>query len=95
VIATNNSAWDLLEHILDEKGFVQAHLPHDIVRWITEESRQEHEISIPAKVDEIEKEVDVFKQRLQTDGQVNGDSGEWRRGWKQWEGEWVPRPIGV
>jgi hypothetical protein len=25
---------------------------------------------------------------------TNGEVG-WSRGWKKWDGEWMPRPIGV
>lgn len=94
---SNLSAWDLLRRILDEKRFVQEFLPYDIVHWITDESRQEIPTSVPSKVDDIEKEVTGFRKRLEIDrseGMIDDDGG-WIRGWKKWEGEWIPRPIGV
>jgi|SRR5277367_2011570 hypothetical protein len=89
-------AWDLLRRILDEKGFVQEHLPHEVVSWITEESRQEVSATITSNIDEIEQEVNEFHQRMehgQTKGSLKGEV-EWTKGWKKWEGEWIPRPIG-
>ena len=96
-IAVDISAWDLLQRILDEKGYVHAHLPHDIVSWVTDESRQDSKPNAPAKIDEIEKEVNSFKQRLHMESHVvSGGSGGWKQGWKRWDdGEWVPRPIGL
>jgi hypothetical protein len=83
---------------LDEKGYVQAHLPHDVVTWITEDSRQEmKEITTTIKVDEVEKEVEGFKRRLTSDDLPIAEptATEWHRGWKKWDGEWTPRPIGL
>ena len=93
----DSRAWDLLRRILAEKGFVQEKFPYEIISWITEDSRQEITTSIPSKVEEIENQVVEFRQRLEMDGaeeNVNGEVG-WTKGWKKWEGEWIPRPIGV
>jgi hypothetical protein len=94
---SDSRAWDLLRRILDEKGFVQEHLPYDVVSWITDESRQEISPSVPSKIDEIEQEVNAFRQRMEMDDSEENTNGEvgWTRGWKKWDGEWIPRPIGV
>lgn len=94
---SNSRAWDLLRRILDEKPFVQSHLPFDLVNWITDESRQEMSTTVPLKVEEIEKEVHDFRQRFESDdlNKINGDFEMCRIRWKKWEGEWIPRPIGV
>jgi ribosome-associated translation inhibitor RaiA len=82
--------------MLDEKGFIQAHLPFDLVSWITDESRQDIQTTVSSRVEEIEKEVEKFKQQLHDELDNNGDDSKtWIRGWKKWEGEWIPRPIGL
>ena len=94
---SNVRAWDLLRRILDEKGFVQAHLPFEIVNWITNESREDTKTAIPNKVDEIEKEVHEFMMQLET-GETRKESPASKqqiRGWRMWEGDWTPKPIGV
>ena len=93
----NLRAWELLRRILEEKPFVQAQLPFDLVNWIINESRQDTQSKVPSKVDEIEKEVHEFRQRLESDNinKENSESEIWTKGWKKWEGEWIPRPIGV
>ena len=94
---SNLRAWELLRRILEEKPFVQAYLPFDLVNWIIDESRQDTQSIVPSKVDELEKEVHEFRQRLESDNinKQNADSEVWTKGWKKWEGEWIPRPIGV
>lgn len=82
--------------MLDEKGFVQAHLPFDLVNWITAESRQDIQMTVSPNVEDIEKEVEGFRQQLQDElDNTNNDTKAWVRGWKKWEGEWTPRPIGL
>ena len=76
---------------------MQEHLPYDVVHWITDESRQGISTSVPSKIGDIENEVHEFRKQLEKGGAVekaDGDEG-WLRGWKKWEGEWIPRPIGV
>jgi len=90
-------AWDLLRQILDEKGFIQEHLPYNVVSWITEESLQEIPAASTSNIDEIEQEVNGFHRRMEQ-GRAQGGVKreiEWTRGWSKWEGEWTPRPIGL
>ena len=76
---------------------MQAHLPFELVTWITDESRQDTQSTVSSKVDEMEREVRGFRQRLESDGvnKQNVESGIWVKGWKKWEGEWIPKPIGA
>ena len=94
---SNLRAWELLRRILEEKPYIQAQLPFDLVNWIIDDSRQDTQSKIPSNVDELEKEVREFSQRLELDNadKGNGESATWTRGWKKWEGEWIPRSIGV
>jgi hypothetical protein len=94
---SNLRAWDLLRRVLDEKPYVQSHLPFDIVNWVTDESRREISTTLPSNVDEIELEVQKFRKRLESEdlSKIGGQSDTWTMGWKKWEGEWTPRPIGV
>ena len=87
----------LLRRLLDEKPYVQSELPYDIVNWITDESRQEANGTVPTTIDEIEEEISKFKLRLQEQehNQKSAESHVSIRGWKKWEGDWSPRPIGV
>jgi len=94
---SNFSAWILLRRILDEKSYLQPELPYDIVNWITNESRQEANGTVPKTIDEIENEIRKFKSRLeeQENNQKSTESRVSIRGWKKWDGDWSPRPIGV
>jgi hypothetical protein len=76
---------------------VQSQLPFDLVKWISDESRQEIQIRVPSKVDDIEREVHDFRRCLELEDikTTNNNSEMWIKGWKKWEGEWIPRPIGV
>jgi hypothetical protein len=82
--------------MLDEKGLMQAHFPLDLVNWITDESRQDIQTIVSSTAEDIEKEVDGFRQQLQDElDNTNDDTKTWIRGWGKWEGEWVPMPIGL
>ena len=76
---------------------MQAHLPFDIVSWITEESRQGARIEVPSNADEIEKEINEFRERLEKNSSTkpSKDCAQWTRGWKKWDGEWPTKPLGA
>jgi hypothetical protein len=53
--------------------------------------------AVISNIDEIEQEVKGFHKRVEecrAEGSLKGQV-EWIKGWKKWEGEWIPRPIGL
>jgi len=98
--ATNSRAWDLLTQILDEKPYVQSELPYEIANWVTVESRREEaDGTLPSSIDQIEAELEEMKKRFvtATEGKSveSGDTEMWMHGWKRYQGDWIPRPIGI
>jgi len=94
----NFRAWDLLRQILDDKPWIRNNFSFDLVNWVTDESRQRVSADSKMDIEEVEKEVLAFKDRMELEEgkEVNGelDSGP-VSGWRRWKGEWTPRPIGV
>jgi hypothetical protein len=94
---SNHRAWKLLERIVEEKPWVQSHIPFSILSFVINASHQDTRTTVPSRVEEIEKEVHDFRQQLELDNRdkENRDIEIWTAEWKKWEGEWDARPIGV
>jgi len=94
----NFRAWDLLRQILDDKPWIRNNFSCDIVSWVTDESRQGIFADSKMEIDEVEKEVLAFKDRMELEEgkDINGEPELVPiSGWRKWKGEWTPRPIGV
>jgi hypothetical protein len=92
----NSRAWSLLPHIIPD---AQTSLPQEMVSWAMEESaaRDPSEKSIPSDAERLIQEVNEFKMRFEKEvgNSSTRDTQSWTRGWKKWEGEWTPSPIGI
>ena len=94
----NFRAWDLLRRILDDKPWIRNNFSSDIVNWVMDESRQGVSAYSNMEIDEVEKEVLAFKDRMESERgkDVNGEPElVLTSGWRKWKGEWTPRPMGV
>jgi late competence protein required for DNA uptake (superfamily II DNA/RNA helicase) len=96
----NLSAWELLRGILETKPHVRNELPHEIANWIDDESRHgKSDFVQPSNIEQIEAEVEELKRQFlaieEQKSVVNGDREKWIHGWRIYEGDWTPRPIGI
>jgi hypothetical protein len=89
-----NRAWDLLRRIFVEKPEIKGEFRSDIISWVMDDSKTASS-GATMEIDIVEKEVLEFKNRMEVDGAKAANGDEPNSGWKKWQGEWTPRPIGV
>jgi hypothetical protein len=80
-----------------ERPEIKGEFSSDVVAWVADDSRETGS-GTAMKIDLVEKEVLEFKNRMELDGEgaVNWEKEPERTsGWRKWQGEWTPRPIGV
>lgn len=93
---SNISAWELLKKIFDESAEIRSHFPPTLVNSIMKDSDEMGAI-IPSKIEEIEKDMEALRHRLQETQKkdTNEDTEMWVRGWNKSDSTWTAQPMGV
>lgn len=71
-------------------------LPNQVVKWITDETGQEKKKTAPSAIEEIETEIEQLKSHTIVTNDTSNESSEiWLNGWKKYQGNWTPQPMGT
>jgi hypothetical protein len=82
---------------LVEEPEIKGEFRSDVISWVMGDTMDRENSGTTMEIDIVEKEVLEFKNRMDVDGAkraANWENGP-TPGWRKWQGEWTPRPIGV